>query len=93
MRRVCACGCVVLRARMRVMFICDVLLFIHFLSFPTYAALFDFEEIKMSEDETETITQIADVIQSSLAVNGQLAFPFYKQFWANINDSPESAAW
>ena len=44
-------------------------------------------------NDNEAITQIADVIQSALAVNGQLAFPFYKQFWANIHESPECAAW
>jgi hypothetical protein len=44
-------------------------------------------------NDTETIAQIASIIQSSLAVNGQLAFPFYKQFWANLHESPECAAW
>eukprot|EP00026_Physarum_polycephalum_P000658 Phypoly_transcript_00659.p1 GENE.Phypoly_transcript_00659~~Phypoly_transcript_00659.p1 ORF type:complete len:1330 (+),score=180.08 Phypoly_transcript_00659:190-4179(+) len=43
-------------------------------------------------NDGEAIVQIAEIIQSSLAVNGQLAFPFYKQFWANLHESPESAA-
>lgn len=44
-------------------------------------------------DDASPLSQIAEIIQSSLVVNGQLAFPFYKQFWANLHESPDSAAW